>query len=46
MLDTHNLLFKTSGVINPIQDKGKGGGQKASPTSFSNVTSREVGISP
>ena len=44
MLDTHDLLFKTSGVINPIQDKG--GGQKASPTSFSNVTSREVGISP
>ena len=32
--------------INPIQDGGKGGGKKASCTSFSPVTSTKVGISP
>ena len=32
--------------FNPIQDGGGGGGKKALPTSFSSVTSRNVGISP
>ena len=32
--------------INPIQDPGGGGGQKAPPTSFYPVTSTNVGISP
>ena len=32
--------------INPIQDRGKGGGQKGPPTSFSPVTSTKVGLGP
>ena len=34
--------------INPIQDGGRGGGgrQKGPPTSFSPVTSTNVGVSP
>ena len=32
--------------FNPIQDGGGGGGKKAPPTSFSPLTSTDVGISP
>ena len=32
--------------INPIQDEGGGGWQKGPPTSFSPVTSTNVGLSP
>ena len=33
-------------LLNPIQDGGEGVGQKGPPTSFSPVTSTNVGISP
>ena len=34
------------GMFNPIQDGGGGGGQKGPPTSFSPVTSTNIGIRP
>ena len=35
-----------SNIINPIQDVGEVGGKKAPPTSFSPVTSTNVGVGP
>ena len=36
-------LIKSINLVNPIQD---GGGKKAPPTSFSSVTSTNVGFGP
>ena len=46
----YQILVSTSALvknINPIEDEGGGGGKKApSPTSFSPITSTNVGIRP
>ena len=39
------IFFENPNYINPVQDGGEGG-KKAPPTSFSPVTSTNVGISP
>ena len=44
MYDRLKLIFIFVGSFNPIQDWG--GGAKRPPTSFSPVTSTNVGISP
>ena len=47
MYDRLKLIFIFVGSFNPIQDgEGGGGWAKRPPTSFSPVTSTNVGISP
>ena len=40
------IYIKTNANFNPIQDRARGGGQKGPPTSFSPVTSSNVGFGP